>query len=156
MTDPTLEPSAQSVPWYFLVPIAAVIISFLLGQHTERRKELGRCLGDLEDQIWEFSQRSGEYWAIPVNDSKSLALEIAMKHLSTRIGNGISRLNKHYRGFRFSNHDQLTSLRRAAMASPFEESTRQPNLQRGDAVRQESDKLVSDLYAARRSWFKFW
>ena len=42
------------------------------------------------------------------------------------------------------------------MASPFEESTRQPNSQRGDVVRQESDKLVSELYVAQRSWFKFW
>ena len=148
------------MPWCVVIPVVTAAISaavsFSLGQRIERSKELERNLSDLEKQIWEFSQRSAEYWAISANDPKSLGLEITMKTLSTKIGNIIIRLNKQYRGFQFNNLDQLISLRQAAMASPFEESARQPNLHRGDVVRQESDKLVSELHAARRSWFKFW
>lgn len=145
--------------WHYVVPIItasiSAIISFSLGQRIERSRELERNLKDVEEQVWEFSQRSAEYWAISADDPESLRLEITMKNLSTRMGNVICRLNKQYRGFQFNNFDQLISLRQAAMASPFEENARQPNLQRGDVVRQESDKMVSDLYSARRSWFKY-
>ena len=145
--------------WQFVIPVIVALISgaisFSVGQRIERSRELGRNLEDLEKLIWTFSQQSAEYWTISADDSKSGALEIAMKHLSTRIGNVISRLNTQHRGFEFNNFDQLISLRQAALGSPFEEITRQQNVQRGDDVRKEADRLVSDLYSARRGWIKF-
>ena len=132
------------------IPVIPNNITLRVSEYRYRQGELDARLRDLEERIWKFSELAEEYWRLDSADERASGLETAMKHLSTRIGHDISHLNATYTSFSFKRNETLIALRQAAMGSPFEENSRQPEAQRGGEIRLRTSALVDALSAARR------
>lgn len=142
---------------YFVTPVAILIssgITFYVVRTGQRQGELKVRLKEFEERVWQFAQSSEEYWNLGPDDGRLRGLEIAMKNLSAQMGSDIAWLNSNYSGFHFNDSTYLIALRQTAMSSPFEEKGRQPDLQRGDRIRQASEELIGAMRMARRSLWK--